>query len=131
MLILLLPAKFCSVCRNRSKIAKQKLTILPSAGFLPNRLLNAFRVFAFLAQKTSLTNFFGRKHRLRLTRVLTHLLACHLQSYYISRKVKQQFVYRNNKFKIRILTKLSWFKKQAFWKQTIQDAYFAFLYCLN
>jgi len=34
---------------------------------LPNRLLNAFRVFAFLAQKTSLTNFFGRKHRLRLT----------------------------------------------------------------
>jgi len=28
---------------------------------LPNRLLNAFRVFAFLAQKTSLTNFFGRK----------------------------------------------------------------------
>jgi hypothetical protein len=28
---------------------------------LPNRLLNAFRVFAFLAQKTSLTNFVGQK----------------------------------------------------------------------
>jgi len=28
---------------------------------LPNRLLNAFRVFAFLAQKKSLTNFVGQK----------------------------------------------------------------------
>jgi hypothetical protein len=28
---------------------------------LPNRLLNAFRVFAFLAQKNPLTNFFGQK----------------------------------------------------------------------
>jgi len=28
---------------------------------LPNRLLNAFRVFAFLAQKNPLTNFVGQK----------------------------------------------------------------------
>jgi len=52
MLMLLLWAKFLQFSRNRSKIAKQKLIILPSAGFLPNRLLNAFCVFAFLGQKT-------------------------------------------------------------------------------
>ena len=74
MSMLLLPAKFMSVGRNRGKIAKQKLTILPSAGFLPNRLLNAFRVFAFLVQKTPLKNLSGQKHRLRLTHKYTHVL---------------------------------------------------------
>jgi len=64
MSMLLLPAKFMSVGRNRGKIAKQKLTILPSAGFLPNRLLNAFRVFAFLRTKNPFSKLFRAKTRI-------------------------------------------------------------------
>ncbi len=61
MLMLLLPAKFMSVGRNRGKIAKQKLIILPSAGFFAKPFVKRILCFCFFGTKNPFSKLFRAK----------------------------------------------------------------------